>query len=69
VGIPPLSFEEPHWESFYSSFHIRFSGQASANFISTVFARDCAVLLGAAVEGIGIPVPELVSHWRKVSFT
>ena len=24
------------------------------------------MLLGAAVEGIGIPVSELVSHWRKV---
>ena len=37
VGIPPLSFEETHWESFNSSLHIIFSGQASATFISTTF--------------------------------
>ena len=69
VGIPPLSFEEPHWEIFYSSFHIIFLVQDLANFFSVVFARDCAVLLGVAVEGIGISVSELVAHWRKVSFT
>ena len=35
AGIPPISFEESHWESFHSSFHIRFLGQASAYIIST----------------------------------
>ena len=37
AGIPPLSFKEPHWEIFNSSFHIRFSGQASSIFINTTF--------------------------------
>ena len=67
AGIPPLSLRSLLGE-FAFIFHIRFSGQALAYFLSAVSAGQCVVFQGAAVEGIGIPLSELVSHWREVSF-
>ena len=68
AGIPPLSLRSLLGE-FCMHFHIRFLGQASSYFIIVVSIGYCAVLQGAAVEGIGIPLYELVFHCREVSFT
>ena len=68
AGIKPLSLRSL-LEEFAFNFHIIFLGQASSYFISVVSTDYCAVLQGAAVEGIGIPLYELVFHCREVSFT